>query len=501
MTAAETRTPESMRRRTVLVTGATGYVGGRLLGHIDIERYRIRCMARKPEYIRERTAPGIEISAGDALDENSLLNAFRGVDTAYYLIHSMSASGDFEEQDRRAARNFGEAARRSGVRRIIYLGGLGDPEGPLSAHLRSRHEVGDVLRSSGVQVIEFRASIVLGSGSLSFEMIRALTERLPVMTTPRWVSVPAQPIAIGDLIRYLVSALELEIDGNRVFEIGGRDVVSYRGLIEEYARQRGLRRVLLQVPVLTPWLSSRWLGLVTPLYARVGRKLIEGVRHPTLVRDPSARTVFDIEPVGVRDAIATALRNEDREFAQTRWSDALSSADTLRDWGGVRLGSRIVDSRALSVSCEPADAFAVVERIGGRNGWYYAGWMWTVRGFIDLLLGGVGMRRGRRDSGTLHVGDVVDCWRVEDVVRGEKIRFLAEMRLPGRAWLEFEFTHEGGRTVIRQTAVFDPLGLGGILYWYALYPVHQMIFAGMLRGIARAARASNKGPSASAPHR
>jgi uncharacterized protein YbjT (DUF2867 family) len=486
------RIEESKNHTCVLVTGATGYVGGRLIRCLDREKYRVRCLARKPEYVRDKAGEGVEVVAGDALDKNSLVNALRDVDTAYYLIHSMGSSGDFEELDRRAARNFGEAARQCRVRRIIYLGGLGNPDEGLSTHLRSRHEVGDTLRGSGVQVIEFRASVIVGSGSLSFELIRALTERLPVMATPRWLSVPAQPIAIDDLLDYLVSALELDLEGNPIFEIGGRDVVSYGGLIKEYAKQRGLKRLLIRVPVLTPGLSSRWLGLVTPLYARVGRKLIDGVRHPTLVRNDNARAVFGIEPVGVSEAIAAALRNEDHDFAETRWSDALSSAGTPRDWGSVRFGSRVVDSRTVRVLVAPADSFAVVERIGGKNGWYFANWLWTIRGLIDLFFGGVGMRRGRRDPDALRVGDAVDCWRVETVVPNQRIRLVAEMKLPGRAWLEFEFSEHAGGTLIRQTAVFDPLGLVGILYWYALYPAHRVIFAGMLRRIARAA--STAGP-------
>jgi len=483
-----TREPSPNTRPIVLVTGATGYVGGRLLGELDREKYRVRALARKPEYVRHKAHPDVETVAGDALDKGSLLAALRDVHTAYYLIHSMGSSGNFEEKDRAAARNFGDAARECGVRRIIYLGGLGDPDANLSPHLRSRHEVGELLRQSGVQVIEFRASVVVGSGSLSFELIRALTERLPVMTTPRWVSVPAQPIAIGDLLQYLVLALVLEIDGNQVFEIGGEDVISYGGLMKEYARQRGLKRLLIPVPVLTPGLSSRWLGLVTPLYARVGRKLIDGVRHPTLVRDGRARTLFNVRPMGVREAIAAALRNEDREFAETRWSDALSSGGTLRDWGGVRFGNRVVVSQTVTVPVGVDAVFDIVQRVGGKNGWFFADWAWTIRGWIDLLVGGVGMRRGRRDPGTLHVGDVVDCWRVETLVPGQLIRFAAEMKVPGRAWLEFEFRENDGRTVIRQTALFDPVGLSGLLYWYALYPAHQFVFAGMLRKIARTTR-------------
>jgi uncharacterized protein YbjT (DUF2867 family) len=474
-------------RPLVLVTGASGYVGGRLIEELS-GRWRLRCLARRPEYLRERVPSSIEIVAGDVLDKDSLHNALSGVDTAYYLIHSMGSSGDFEEEDRRAAQNFGEVARECGVRRIIYLGGLGEAEEGLSSHLRSRHEVGHVLRASGVQVIEFRASIVLGSGSLSFEMIRALTERLPVMTTPTWVQVPAQPIAIRDLLGYLTQALTLEVDGNPIYEIGGSDVVSYGDLMKEYARQRGLKRWIIPVPVLTPGLSSRWLGLVTPLYARVGRKLIDSVRHPTLVKDGTALEVFDVEPIGVREAIAAALRNEDREFAATRWSDAFSSGDTLKDWGGVRFGNRVIASETIRVGAAAESVFTVIERMGGSSGWYYANWLWTVRGFLDLLVGGVGLRRGRRDPERLRVGDVVDWWRVVAIERHRHLRLAAEMRLPGRAWLEFAVEGGGGETTVTQTAIFDPVGLFGLVYWYGLYPIHKMIFAGMLRGVGKRAQ-------------
>jgi uncharacterized protein YbjT (DUF2867 family) len=300
-------------RPLILLTGATGYVGGRLLAAMDSGRYRVRCLVRRPEFFR---APDAEAVAGDVLQPASLAAALRGVDTAFYLIHSMGTPGSFEEFDRTGARNFAVAARDAGVRRIIYLGGLGDESEQLSPHLKSRHGVGKELRSTGVPVIEFRASIVLGSGSLSFEMIRALTERLPVMITPRWVSVKAQPIYVGDLLAYLTAAIELPADGSRVFEIGGADQVSYGELMREYARQRGLRRLMIPVPLLTPLLSSLWLGLVTPLYARVGRKLIDSIRHPTVIRDGSALREFPIRPLGVRDAIAAALRNEDRRFTR-----------------------------------------------------------------------------------------------------------------------------------------------------------------------------------------
>jgi uncharacterized protein YbjT (DUF2867 family) len=415
-----------------------------------------------------------------------------GVHTAYYLIHSMGSNGDFELEDRQAAQNFAAAARAAGVQKIIYLGGLGESEKDLSAHLRSRHEVGRILRESGVPVIEFQASIVVGSGSLSFEMIRALVERLPVMIAPRWVATPAQPIAIDDLLAYLAEALELPTGETHIFEIGGADQASYGEIMHEYARQRGLRRWIIPVPVLTPRLSSLWLGLVTPVYARVGRKLIESLRHPTVLKDQKALWVFKVRPRGFREAIARAIRNEDREFAHTHWSDALSSAGARRGWGGVRFGARIIDSRIACVKCPPAKAFAPVRRIGGRTGWYYGDWLWRIRGWLDLLVGGVGLRRGRRDPEFPAVGATLDFWRVEAFEPERRLRLAAEMKLPGRAWLEFEVQGNNDASFIRQTAFFDPVGLTGLLYWYALYPLHQFVFAGMLRGIAAAAMRESK---------
>jgi uncharacterized protein YbjT (DUF2867 family) len=423
----------------------------------------------------------------DVLDRDSLTAALEGVEGAYYLVHSMGAGGDFEENDREGASNFASAARENGVRRIIYMGGLGDPTQELSPHLRSRHEVGEILRSSGAQVIELRASIVIGSGSLSFELIRALVERLPVMICPRWVSTPAQPIAVEDVLDYLLAALDLDDGESRVFEIGGPDQVSYGDIMREYAKQRGLRRLTISVPVLTPRLSSLWLGLVTPVYARVGRKLIEGVRNPTLVRDFSALETFSIRPRGLREAIQRALLNEDREFVETRWSDAFSSGGDPPQWGGKRFGSRIVDSRVVDVDAPADAAFEPIQRIGGQRGWYGADWLWRVRGFLDLLVGGVGMRRGRRDPVHVRVGDALDFWRVEAFEPERRLRLAAEMRLPGRAWLEFAVSEHEGRSRIRQTAIFDPVGLPGLAYWYALYPLHQLVFSGMLKGIARAA--------------
>jgi uncharacterized protein YbjT (DUF2867 family)/uncharacterized protein YndB with AHSA1/START domain len=477
--------------RLILVTGATGYVGGRLLPLLLEDGWRVRCLARQPERLASRVPPGVEVAPGDVLDAASISLAMRGVESAYYLVHSMGSQGDFEEQDRLAADNFAAAASAAGVRRIIYLGGLGEDDTEMSAHLRSRHEVGERLRAHGVPVIELRASIIIGSGSLSFEMIRALVERLPVMVTPRWVGVKAQPIAIGDVLAYLRAALTLELDNrNLIVEIGGPDQVSYGELMQEYARQRGLRRFMIPVPLLTPRLSSLWLGLVTPLYARVGRKLIDSLRHPTVVRDDAATRLFQIRPIGVREAIAIALRNEDADFAQTRWSDALSAAGEPRQWGGVRFGNRLVDTRSTQVAAPPSAVFAAIERIGGATGWYYANWLWTLRGWLDLLVGGVGMRRGRRDPEHLRTGDTLDCWRVESVDPNKRIRLVAEMKLPGRAWLEFDIQPREGGSALCQTATFDPVGLAGIVYWYGVWPLHQLVFAGMLRGIAHAAEKS-----------
>jgi uncharacterized protein YbjT (DUF2867 family) len=448
----------------------------------------VRCLARQPERLRARVAEGTEVVAGDLLVESTLDAALEDVGTAFYLVHSMGDAGGFEEKERTAAANFAAAARRAGVDKIIYLGGLGN-EDDLSPHLSSRQDVGRILRESGVPTLEFRASIIIGSGSLSFEMVRALVNKLPVMITPRWVKTPAQPIAVEDVVRYLTAALEMTASRSEVLDIGGADTVTYRDLMQEYARQRGLRRVFVPVPVLTPRLSSLWLGLITPVYARIGRKLIDSIRHPTVADDRRARALFGVRPLGVREAIARALANESRAFAATRWSDALSSAGPLRGWGGVRFGSRLVDSRVVEVAVPPEQAFAPIQRIGGSEGWYFGDRLWRLRGFLDLLVGGVGMRRGRRHPTKLRPGDALDFWRVREIRPHRVLRLAAEMKLPGRAWLQFEVdpTESGSR--IRQTAIFEPIGLGGLAYWYGIYPLHALVFSGMLRAIARRARA------------
>ena len=476
---------ESTPNPTILIIGATGYIGGRLLRLFEERGQPVRCLARRPEYLRARVVATTEVVAGDLLDPASLPPALAGIDVAYYLAHSMGSGKDFEREERRSAEHFAAAARDAGVRRIIYLGGLAHGDA-LSPHLASRQAVGGVLRESGVPTIEFRASVIIGSGSLSYELFRALVEKLPVMTTPLWVRTRAQPLAIEDVLAYLLAAADLEHDGSAIYEIGGADAVSYEELMLEYARQRGLRRWIIPVPVLSPRISSLWLGLVTPVYARVGRKLIDSLRNESVVTDTRALDTFPIQPRGMVEAIQRALAYEDQEFAATRWNEALSMQGQLVSYGGVRFGQRIVDSRVIKVRTTPERAFQPIRRIGGRAGWYYGDPLWQLRGLLDLLAGGAGLRRGRRNPEFALPGETIDFWRVETYEPDRELRLLAEMKVPGRAWLQFEVEPIEGGTLIRQTAIYDPAGLLGLAYWYLLYPIHQFVFKGMLRGIARA---------------
>jgi uncharacterized protein YbjT (DUF2867 family) len=469
-----------------LLTGATGYVGGRLLRRLEQDGVAVRCLCRNPEALGWRIAPGTELVRGDLLQPTSLGAAFQGVDTAFYLVHSMHSGADFEAREKQAAANFARAASEAGVQRIVYLGGLSHGDG-LSAHMRSRAETGDILRSSGIPVIEFQASIVIGSGSASFEMIRALVERLPVMLTPRWVNTAAQPIAIEDVIEYLAAAIRLPLKGNLIVEIGGSDVTSYVGIMREFARQRGLRRWFLSVPFLSLSLSSRWLTFITPVYASIGRFLIESVRHPTVVQNPIAGKLFSIRPMGIARAIERALANEDHTSAQSRWSDARVQAETL---GGAARSSYglLINEQITLVPLPPDLAFAPIRRIGGQTGWYFGNVLWKIRGLIDLMTGGVGMRRGRPDPETPLPGSTLDFWRVERYEPGRLLRLFAEMRVPGRAWLEFRAEPDGPITRLRQIAQFEPRGLSGLLYWYLLWPIHEVMFRGMLRRIAAVAK-------------
>jgi uncharacterized protein YbjT (DUF2867 family) len=474
-------TPAPVHDRRILLTGATGYVGGRLLRGLQSTGAPVRCLARSPHPLRDRAAPGTEIVAGDVLRRASLERALEGVHTACYLVHSMGARGDFEELDRRAALNFADAARSAGVAQIVYLGGLGSDE-ELSPHLASRQEVGRLLRCTGVPTIEFRASIVIGSGSASFETVRALVERLPVILAPPWVRTLAQPIAIEDLIAYLLAATQLRAPRDAIYEIGGRDRVSYAEVMLEYARQRDLRRRLIATPLVTPRLSRTLLGLLTPVYGRVAGTMVESLRNETTVRTGSALSDFAVTPRGVPEAISRALLNEDREFSRTRWSEELDRSRPLR-WGGLAYGRRLVSSSSVRVERAPEEAFEPIQRIGGSTGWYAADWFWRLRGHLDRLQGGVGLRRGRRDPLELRVGDAVDFWRVESVESGRLLRLSAEMNIPGRLWLQFEVDPEGSCSTVRQTTVFDPSGFAGLAHWYLFYPLHRGVFKQMLAGI------------------
>ncbi|MEU7070074.1 SDR family oxidoreductase [Streptomyces narbonensis] len=482
-----------------LVTGPGGYIGGRLVPELLDAGYAVRCLARTPAHLRDHPwADRVETVRGDVTDAESLRPALRGVRVAYYLVHSMSSGRDFEETDRLAARTFASEARAAGVRRIVYLGGLtpaGLPEEQLSPHLRSRAEVGRILLASGVPTTVLRAAVVIGSGSASFEMLRYLTERLPVMVTPSWVGTRVQPIAVRDVLRYLVGSARMPSDVSRTFDIGGPDVLTYREMMERYARVARLpRRLILPVPMLTPRLSSQWIGLVTPVPAALARPLAESLRYEVVcaehdiaghVPDPPGA------PLSFDRALTLALQRVREAQVITRWSSAAvpgAPSDPLPtdpDWAG---GSLYTDERQRYVAAGREDLWRVVEGIGGENGWYSFPLAWALRGWIDRLSGGVGLRRGRRDAARLRVGDALDFWRVEEIERESMLRLRAEMRLPGLAWLEMYVERDGdGRSTYRQRALFHPRGLAGQLYWWSVAPFHAVVFGGMARRIARAA--------------
>jgi uncharacterized protein YbjT (DUF2867 family) len=486
-------------RPLALVTGATGYIGGRLVPELLAAGYRVRCLARSPGRLRDHPWAGeAEVVRGDVTDSASVAEAMRGVDVAYYLVHAIGTGGDFEETDRRAARVFGERARTAGVRRVVYLGGLtpaGVPERDLSPHLRSRAEVGRILLDSGVPTTVLRAAVILGSGSASFEMLRYLTERLPVMVTPRWVRTRIQPIAVRDVLRVLVGSARMPDDVSRAFDIGGPDVLTYREMMTRYAAIAGLpRRVIVPVPVLTPRLSSLWVGLVTPVPASIARPLTESLRHEVVCREHDiTRYVPDPpgRPIGFDEAVRLALQRVRDAQVTTRWSSASvpgAPSDPLPtdpDWAG---GSLYTDHRERTVAAPPEALWRVIEGIGGDNGWYSFPLAWALRGWLDRLAGGVGLRRGRRDAQRLRVGDSLDFWRVEEIEPGRLLRLRAEMRLPGLAWLEmYAGTDAEGRTRYRQRALFHPHGLLGHAYWWGVSPFHAVVFGGMARNIARAA--------------
>ncbi|WP_405836451.1 SDR family oxidoreductase [Streptomyces sp. NBC_01518] len=482
-----------------LVTGATGYVGGRLVPELLAEGHRVRCLARTPEKLRDHPWAGdVEVVGGDVTDAASVAAALRDVDVAYYLVHALGTGDRFEQTDRKAARIFGEQARAAGVRRIVYLSGLtpaGVPEGDLSPHLRSRSEVARILLDSGVPTTVLRAAVVIGSGSASFEMLRYLTERLPVMVTPSWVRTRIQPVAVRDVLRELVGSARMPADVSRAFDIGGPDVLTYREMMTRYAAVAGLpRRLILSVPVLTPGLSSHWVGLVTPVPASIARPLTESLRHEVVCHEHDiARYVPDLpgHPLGFDEAVRLALQRVRDAKVTTRWSSASvpgAPSDPLPtdpDWAG---GSLYTDLRERPVDASREALWRVIEGIGGDNGWYSLPLAWAVRGRLDRLVGGVGLRRGRRDAARLRVGDSLDFWRVEEIRPGHLLRLRAEMRLPGLAWLEmYAETDDDGGTRYRQRAVFHPHGLLGHAYWWSVSPFHAVVFGGMARNIAGAA--------------
>jgi uncharacterized protein YbjT (DUF2867 family) len=466
------------------------------------EGYDVRCFVRSPERLEGKPWRGdVEVAEGDALAPDTIRPAMDGIDAAYYLIHSLGAGKDaFADRDRRAATHFGNAAREQGVDRLLYLGGI-EPKGERrSEHLESRLETGRCLRESSgpeVAVTEFRAAVIIGSGSLSFELVRSITERLPMMICPKWTDTPTQPVAVRDVLSYLTRALDTPASAGEIIEIGGADVTTYAGMFTTYAQVRGLRRWIVNVPFLTPTLSSHWIGLVTPFTNKVARPLIEGLGSEVTVSDgDKARSLFPgIDPISMEAAMRLALRRHADRSVPTLWHSALSSSPQGREVVEEleRTEGMIKEKRQLRVDASPEAVFKTAQTLGGDTGWLYANFLWVLRGYLDLLVGGVGYRKGRRHPTKLRTGDVVDFWRVE-VVDGKRdpktLRLRAEMKTGGRAWLQYEISSPGERAddaLITQTAFFEPKGLFGLLYWYALYVPHKFIFTGMIEELGRRA--------------
>lgn len=485
----------------VLVTGATGYIGGRLVPELLDAGYAVRVLARHPERIASRSWAGdVEVVPGDATSRADLRRALAGVDVAYYLVHALGAGGGFADRDRATARGFATVARERGVRRVVYLGGLHPADERLSPHLESRREVGEILLDGGVPTVVLRAAVILGSGSASFEMMRYLTERLPAMVAPRWIDNRIQPIAVRDVLRYLVGAASMPPEVSRAFDIGGPDVLTYREMMQRYAAVAGLRpRVIRAVPVLTPRLASLWVGLVTPVPPAIARPLVGSLVHEVVAQEDDITAYVPDPPEGLLDfdaAVELALTRIRDLDVRTSWTSASTQgapSDPLPqdpDWAG---GSLLVDDRSREVRTTPEALWTVVEGIGGAHGWYSWRLGWVARGAMDRLFGGPGLRRGRRHPHRLAPGDALDWWRVEAVEPGRLLRLRAEMRLPGLAWLELSVEPGDPYPTFRQRAIFYPRGLLGQAYWWAISPCHGVVFGGMQRNIARAAEAGPRG--------
>ncbi len=476
----------------VLLTGATGYVGGRLAPRLLDAGYRVRCVVRDPGKLANRewaTHPNAEILPGDVADTEGLIDRMHECDAAFYLVHSMiSAGGDYAQRDRTLAESFRTASEQAGVRRIIYLGGLGEMGENLSDHLRSRREVERVLADGPVPVTVFRAAMIIGSGSASYEILRYLVERLPAMITPRWVKTECQPVAIADMLHWLVRCLKTPETIGRTFEVGGDGVRTYTSLMHTMAAKLELpKRVIVPVPVLTPELSSRWIGLVTPVTARIARPLAEGLRNPVVVRENSVQDVMPHKAKTPEEAIELALERTSLAEVETSWS-AAGVVPGDPDWAGGRV---FTDARQMDIDASPDAVFNAVCRIGGGNGWYAADVLWRIRGFMDTIVGGPGLRRGRRHPEEVAYGEALDFWRVIAVERPSRLHLLAEMKLPGEAALEFNIepaaSGDGPMTTLHMTARYKPRGLLGLAYWYSVLPLHHFVFNGMLRGMKRAA--------------
>jgi uncharacterized protein YbjT (DUF2867 family) len=477
-----------------VVFGATGYIGGRLIPQLLAAGHSVRAVARDPGKLADVPwLEQVELTQGDVTDETSVTNALRDQEVVFYLVHSLHQR-DFVDVDRQAARVVAEAARSAGVSRIVYLGGITPGGEKLSPHLASRTEVGRILLESGVPTVVLRAAVIIGSGSASFEMLRYLTERLPAMITPRWVHNRIQPIAIRDVLHYLVHACDLPAEVSRGFDIGGPDVLTYLDMMRKYAVVARLpRRVIVPVPVLTPWLSAQWVNLVTPVPRSIAIPLIESLVHEVVCHEHDiAEHIPDPEPVHIERAIELALAKIRDADVPTRWSDAGTPSDPLPtdpDWSG---GSVYTDIRQLRTDAGPETLWQVIESIGGEQGWYSFPLAWSVRGWIDRLAGGAGLRRGRRDPRRLRVGEALDWWRVEHMERPRLLRLRAEMLVPGRAWLELSVTPAEHGSVYHQRAIFEPHGLAGHLYWKAIAPFHGIVFGGMARNITGAASTREK---------